>query len=125
MLKSIHFFTAILLLLVISYTTGYKSWIRLSYEINKLEIIEKFCINKEEKSFQCDGKCHLKTQLEKADTSKAQNNATIVEENTLLLFHFLFKPLSIKVFRTNNNLVNQLAKEYYYIYFPTIFHPPK
>ena len=57
---------AIFLLIVVLYGTTHKTWIRISYEINKLEIIDKFCINKEVTTYSCDGKCHLKTKKKKS-----------------------------------------------------------
>ncbi|MEQ8909781.1 MAG: hypothetical protein RIC95_11345 [Vicingaceae bacterium] len=54
-------------------SSTYKTLIRLEYQINKLEIIEKFCINKEETKFECDGKCHLKTKLEEAESPAEKN----------------------------------------------------
>jgi hypothetical protein len=41
----------------------------LNYNINKAEITKKYCENKDKPILKCEGKCHLKKQLEKsADT---------------------------------------------------------
>mgnify|MGYP004100902343 CR=1 FL=1 len=45
------------------YTINFKSFVTVSYFVNQTEIIELFCINKEKPMLQCDGKCHLATQL--------------------------------------------------------------
>jgi hypothetical protein len=34
-----------------------------NYVINKQEIVDRFCINKERPEMQCDGKCYLAKQL--------------------------------------------------------------
>ncbi|MBL4710606.1 MAG: hypothetical protein JKY48_19435 [Flavobacteriales bacterium] len=81
---------------IISYGSAHKSWLRVSYEINKLEIIEKFCINKEETTFTCDGKCHLKTELEKIDSEEEQAPNHTTAEEKLTLFAFSFQKKSIK-----------------------------
>ena len=117
-------FGAILLTVVMIYTSAHKSWIRLSYEINKLEIIEKFCINKEETSFQCDGKCHLKTQLEEADSSNPKKNQ-LTEESRITLFNCVFTLL-----KAPQSLSEQKHRAVYndlYLFLTehTIFHPPR
>ena len=35
----------------------------MSYEINKSEIIENFCVNKEKPKLHCEGKCHMKEMM--------------------------------------------------------------
>tara|TARA_B100001109_G_C18857745_1_gene472527 strand:- start:2241 stop:2624 length:384 start_codon:yes stop_codon:yes gene_type:complete len=107
------------------FTLSFKSMIRLSYEINKLEIIEKFCINKEEKSFQCDGKCHLATQLEQADSSEEEIPAEFRSEINLLLFG----PLENESFGSNIEseleFIEAYTNLYAFLFSTTIEHPPK
>ena len=69
----------------------------LSYKINKLELIEKFCINKQETIFKCDGKCHLTTELTKAENQQsAPYSNKISEENSSTLFSIQFKKIKCK-----------------------------
>ena len=125
MKKSLQFFTSLFLLVVFSYTTSHKSWIRLSYEINKLEIIEKFCVNKEETTFKCDGKCHLKTQLENSDLPNSQKEAKVIEENTSTLFHFSFQSIVVKNRFIPTTTFESYKISYSFFFLNKIFHPPK
>lgn len=68
-----------------------QSLVLLSYEINKLEIIEKFCINKDKAQMQCEGKCHLSKQLDTIDQHSNDNGVSISLEETTLLFPIIFK----------------------------------
>ena len=62
-LKYVSQISSIIVALLFVYTTNFKSFVTASYFINQAEIIELFCINKEKPQLQCDGKCHLATQL--------------------------------------------------------------
>jgi len=123
-IKFLHFI-ALLFIAVISYTTAHKSFVRLSYEINKLEIIEKFCINKEETTFKCDGKCHLKSQFEKTQNHDPSGDTKIVEENTLILFSIHFKTLLLNYTNKAETYPFLYSTIYSFLYTNTIFPPPK
>ena len=63
------------------YTINFKSFITVSYFVNQAKIIELFCINKEKPQLQCNGKCHLATQLAEVendteDSPFSQSNLT-------------------------------------------------
>ena len=113
------------LIAVFCYSFSYKSFIRLSYEINKLEIIEKLCINKEEKSFQCDGKCHLKTQLEKSEEKIPFKDGKIVEEHSHPLYFSSASFLSLEPQVDQKQQLFFYQSLYSYKECPAIFHPPK
>lgn len=49
-----------------------------NYELNKAEITDLFCINKDKPRLQCDGKCHLKTQIDKLESNDSNSD----QENT-------------------------------------------
>ena len=110
---------------IIFYGSAHKSWILLSYEINKLEIIEKFCINKEETTFKCDGKCHLKTELNKADNQDQSPISNNSETKQITWFSILFKKLECKKQVTQEKSFGgtPIFKEQDYT--SSIFHPPK
>lgn len=109
---------------IISYGSAYKSWLRVSYEINKLEIIEKFCINKEETTFKCDGKCHLKTELEKVDSEKEQPLHQSTTEEKLTLFAFSFRKTSIQNIEEQIMQFRPYQTNYTSQYHSSLFRPP-
>lgn len=55
--------------LLFVYAINFKSFVTFNYFINQTEIAELFCINKDKPQLQCDGKCHLATQLEEVETN--------------------------------------------------------
>ena len=60
--------SSIIVALLFIYTINFKSFVTFGHFINEAEIIELFCINKEETSFKCDGKCHLAAQFSQVET---------------------------------------------------------
>jgi hypothetical protein len=69
--------SAIAVTLLFVFTINFKSIVTVSYFVNQSEIIELFCINKEKPQLNCEGKCHLATQLvenEKEETPLSPNN---------------------------------------------------
>ncbi|MCB0802096.1 MAG: hypothetical protein HND54_13730 [Bacteroidetes bacterium] len=124
MISKLNTLGAIFLLIVVLYGTTHKTWIRISYEINKLEIIDKFCINKEVTTYSCDGKCHLKTQLEKAD-EPASNKPRVISEENILLFNFTFKELEILSPASKHISFNIIRNNYSYIFAQAVLDPPK
>jgi len=71
--------SSIIVAFMFVYTINFKSFITIDFFINQSEIIELFCINKEQPQLQCNGKCHLVKELVKADAESdelpfSQNN---------------------------------------------------
>jgi len=65
--------SSIIVALLFVYTINFKSFVTVSYFVNQAEIIELFCINKEKPQLQCDGKCHLATQLAEVETDTEES----------------------------------------------------
>ncbi len=119
-------FGILLFIGVISYGSAYKSWIRLSYELNKLEIIEKFCINKEETSFSCEGKCHLNVELKKVEEQSPNGEAPVInEEQSLTLFHTYVNKLELNKQHLISHLNCNYVNHYVYSSTASIFRPPR
>lgn len=68
----------------------------LDYSIHKNYISEFLCVNKDKPDLGCEGKCHLKKQLEKANTEPNGDFPipSANEESLSLLFFQLDKPIS-------------------------------
>ena len=73
------------LLLIFTFTLGvmWQSVLVINFYSNQAEIIEKHCVNKDKPKMNCEGKCHLKKQLEKSPET------TSVPSTTLKLVSFL------------------------------------
>ncbi len=122
--KRLQFIAAITILLI-SFTSAHKTWIKLSYEFNKLEIIEKFCVNKEDISLQCEGKCHLKTQLKKADESQPFSDNKVVEEYSFVFFFAEIQKEKIKDKEWLANHSTAYLNSYFFLHSNNLFRPPR
>ena len=60
----------------------------IDYVINKTEIIDKFCENKDKPELQCNGKCHLKKEIAKKVKSNNEKNTKDSNNKTN---HFKFQ----------------------------------
>jgi hypothetical protein len=68
--KLITQISSILVALLFIYTINFKSFVTIGFFANQTEIAELFCINKEEPELQCNGKCHLATEIKKIESSE-------------------------------------------------------
>jgi len=69
------------------------------YELNIDYIIKTYCVNKEKPKLQCNGKCHLATQLSGLDIDDSNDNTYI---NSLIES---FIPLYFKAYTYDFNLI--------------------
>jgi hypothetical protein len=72
-LKIFSQISSIIVALLFVYTINFKSFVTVSYFVNQAEIIELFCVNKDKPVLQCNGKCHLATQLAEVETDAADS----------------------------------------------------
>jgi len=95
--------SSIIIALLFVFTINFKSFITINYFFNQSEIAELFCINKEKPKLQCNGKCHLATELSKIDVEDEQlpfnqnsnnhNNeisSVITENNSEAEYNFIY-----------------------------------
>lgn len=71
-MKLFNQISSIIIALLFVFTINFKSFITINYFFNQTEIAELFCINKEKPQLQCEGKCHLATELSKVDIEDEQ-----------------------------------------------------
>ena len=58
------------------------------YQINKKEIAEKLCVNKDNPTLHCNGKCYLGKQLKKAEENEKRQNQSLREKDEVVsLYH--------------------------------------
>jgi len=126
MKKAVLTFFAVGLAVVMLFTTSYKSWLRISYEINKVEITELFCINKEETSFNCEGKCHLSKSLKETDVpGKEHQNEERRSQIQLLLFSENETEVDFNSPRQTEYLKDNYINLYSFLPTTNISYPPK
>jgi hypothetical protein len=101
-----------------------KTWVVLSYEINKESIIEKFCINKSKPQLDCKAKCFLKKQLETTEGQDGSKSDLKIKVETSLLpifriFQFLTPIILNKPIYNMENISSLPLTP-----IQEIFHPP-
>jgi hypothetical protein len=117
-------FISILILTGILLQTFSKVIIYVNYEINLDYIVQTFCVNKNDPSKHCDGKCHLIKQLQEEEKQESLPGNSRDERPELPLFSescnsFLFNSYASKEYIFTEY---QLSKTISPV-FP-FFHPP-
>jgi hypothetical protein len=101
-----------------------KVFIWVNYEINKAEITEKYCVNKDKPSMHCCGKCLLKKKLAEED-EKQKSPAMPDIKNDIQLFSSSYSV----TLNWNKNLFSVIGSPYNNIYLSgvhsSVFHPPQ
>ncbi len=84
--------TTILLALLIFLQPFSKIWIVVSFKINQDTFAKTLGVKKEIKRNTCQGKCHLKKQLNKADEEEQKQAPTNQKEKYEVLYCYFSKP---------------------------------
>lgn len=120
--------TAIILATLIFLQPFSKIWIVVSFKINQESIAKTLCIKKEIKGNTCQGKCHLKKQLDKADDEEKKQTQTNKKEKVeVLYFHnqIPFAFLKQIVFYDSRSLGKYKSDFFATPFITDIFQPPK
>jgi hypothetical protein len=104
-------------------------WILASYHLNQTYIAQNLCENRDKPQLQCHGKCFLKKQLEKEDSSeKAKMLRILLEKGEILYCHNLNNYLFSSPYLLLIYPLVQHKSHYNPIYSAdysnAIFHPP-
>ncbi|MGB0916630.1 MAG: hypothetical protein ACPGU4_03480 [Flavobacteriales bacterium] len=102
------------------------SLILVNYEVNTAYIIENFCENTDKPELHCDGKCHLKKQIEADSEQKSETPSALTEIVTFVLAVEEVPSFELEFFSTETNTNNSLYLEGNYSnHLQSIFHPPQ
>lgn len=110
------------------FSLSFKSVVTFNYLVNKAEIIEQFCENKEKPQLQCNGKCHLAKQIVQVEPDLPVNPFSV---NHLLNIDFeIFT--DIKEVKDVNVYFNTTSLNWFFIpekintiFYDTSTPPPK
>lgn len=100
------------------------------FQLNIDYIIETYCINKDKPQLECNGKCHLATQLAEIDPStkdaNAPNTITPKEIFTLVFLtkSLVFTPENLQEF-ISRELIFSDQKKYSFLRISSCFKPPQ
>lgn len=107
---------------------------RMAYEINKEYIANNLCENRNKPEMHCNGKCHLRKQIDLLDVSplediappkkEAQNKDNKTKKKTLEIEYWLL--FRMWMFGSYASQAVPLSHECYrFLYVPFIFEPPR
>ena len=123
---------SISLVLVLLSKTLYSIFWQVNFYMNQKEIAAIECVNKSRPELQCNGKCYLAKQLQKAEDNlnakKEKNNQSL--SHLKVIEGSLFIPNEIVSFQINSFYITKEKSTYNYIKFydllscEAIFHPP-
>ena len=120
--------TAFVLITIMLLQTFSKIWVVVSFKINQAQIAKTLCIKKENKNYTCQGKCHLKKQLDKTDEEEQKQVPNNLKEKSEVLYsHSLttLEPVNRAIIVRRNIVSNYKSDFYSFSYITDIFHPPK
>ncbi|NOQ75010.1 MAG: hypothetical protein GQ574_23555 [Crocinitomix sp.] len=66
----------------------WQSFTLVHFYMNRAEIAEAYCVNKDKPDLNCNGQCHLKKQLEAAIPDQEESTTTQPSQTSILLFVF-------------------------------------
>lgn len=97
-----------------------------NFWMNQEYIAEKLCENKDKPEMECNGKCHLKKELEKEDKRKQQEERKIQVEELVFIPQSEIKEVIDAVYT-----VEKVNRQHFFViqqktngFSPYIFHPP-
>ncbi len=102
-------------------------FIYLSFKLNQSQIIKTLCINKGKPEIKCNGKCHLKSQLEENEKEKKESPYSVPSENKQVIVWLIETTDSSD--QLKNNKSNSISIEDHFIphsdYIDRLFRPPQ
>jgi hypothetical protein len=114
-----------LLIVALSFQFSVKVGIMGYYLANKDYIAKVLCINRDKPAMKCEGKCHLRGQLEQQEEQQQKNPASIKDMSETVIF--INAPLTV----SNRLLLPSSASDntpYTFSvaagYITAVFHPP-
>ena len=84
-------FIALLLVTLFLVQSFTRTFIYLNYQANKDYISNVLCENKAKKEMHCEGKCHLKKELQKEDKKESTPTGSSKEKFEITLFNSFHK----------------------------------
>ncbi|EDP95466.1 hypothetical protein KAOT1_11101 [Kordia algicida OT-1] len=100
------------------------------FQLNIDYIIETYCINKDKPQLECNGKCHLATQLAEIDPgAKDSNTSNSINTKEIFTLVFLVKNTVNLPEKSQNfspkKLINSYQKNYSFLGISSCFKPPQ
>lgn len=97
---------AISMSFVLIFSTNLKSFITIDYLFNQAEITQLFCVNKDQPTLQCNGKCHLAKEIAAVEIDDKEEPMIPIQNNSNLQ-QILFSEYPQELF-TPGNYLNEI-----------------
>lgn len=101
------------------------SLLLLNYRVNKEFIIENFCENTDRPEMHCNGKCHLKKQIEQEQNQRSENPVSAESVSLVLAFEELQDFRFIPVVNSTSNNERPYFFRNYSMHLVGVFRPPQ
>lgn len=97
------------------------------YQINKEYIAKVLCVNKSKPKMHCNGKCHLKKELNKAEKKERSPANPLNEKNEIQLFSQCNSTINLFSFVIikKDKLLSDYAFHMSDKHLDSVFHPPQ
>ena len=95
-----------------------------NYRLNKQYIASAFCENKKKPQMRCEGKCHLKKQLDAEDKKESSLPNQNAKEKNEIQFCSHEEPFHIPNFLTNTYKYLPFSFSLTVVDQKAVFHPP-
>jgi hypothetical protein len=105
-----------------------KIWIVVYFKIHQESIAKTLCVKKEIKGNTCQGKCHLKKQIDNSDQKEQKQIPTNTKEKVEVLYCYNQIPFDFliqNVFYEMRSLGEYKSDFYAYLFNTDIYRPPK
>ena len=77
------------------------------YEINKKMIADKLCVNKNNPTLHCNGKCYLSKQLKKAEENEKRQSRSFMEKDEVAAtYHEITLPVFIPSYSLISDVIS-------------------
>jgi len=97
--------------------------ITVNFKINQ-EFFATICANKDNPEMQCNGKCHLKKQIQQHEEESSKENQ-ITEKENQLFFQNKSDSTNTSAISSSEKRLSYLEPLYSTQHFFDVFHPPK
>jgi len=118
-------FIAILLASIFLFQSASKLLIIANYEVNKVSITQKYCVNKTKPKMHCNGKCHMMKRMKEEE--KKENQAPTSQKEKLEVQFFSTKSFNFIA----STVLKKEAIQVSYLFSKSnkhllgVFHPPQ
>jgi hypothetical protein len=118
---------SILLILAVSIQVSNQLLVACWFTINRMELVERFCVNKQTPKSGCNGSCYLSKKLKEAEDTPQSGSSTPVKHKTTSeeIWFCNETPLKLSVLNEMATLPVHNSFQYSFLFPDKVFQPPR